>query len=692
MVYNIFSLITFFSNLILAVVIILNNPRREINRVLGSFALILSFWTLILFASQYSRELSVFEVLGRLNFSMMLVCAYLLLYFVEIFPNGKFSENKHLLFFLIPIPLIWLGLATDIFISGAKRNMIGMELTRGSLYPIYIAVFAFYILTATFRLYQKYRNNQGLVKLQTRYALTGVFVLMVGASITNLIMPVLGVNLFIYYGPLFTLPFVAMLAYSIMKYRLLDIAIFIRKSLVYFVLVTFITTVYVMMFLLMQTVFSGMHISISIFVSLLSAVLIAVTMDPLKDLLGRWTDKVFFKGKYDYYKVLKMLGQTLSSVLKVDELIAKVIDTITVAMRLDYTAIFILERNSGAFVANRTVKDGLVWSGRIEQEDPVVSCISEKKEALIFDELEYTISEKVECGAIKESFLRLQAKVFVPIILKEKLIGMLVLGGKKSDDIFTQEDLDLLDMISHQISVVLENTNLYEQMLNTAKLALVGTMAAGMAHEIRNPLTSMKTFMQILPDKHTDRVFIERFSAVVGEEINRLSHLTEDLLSFSKSKPHKYEPIEVNAVIEKVTELFEMQIGKKRIELKKKIGSVPPAYADEEQLTQVFMNMLINSMQALGEKKEIIIETGTETRENLLKYSTVMISDTGSGIPEQNLARIFDPFFTTKKEGTGLGLAICMKIIQEHNGFIEVKSKPSEGTSFKIFLPAYNTK
>lgn len=693
MIYNVFALIASVVNMLFFIYVLYKGPKKEINRVLSFISLLFALWGFVFFYAKFLEDLGAALFLIRLNFVFMTTAAYLFLHFVEIFPNNTIKENKHLIYFLIPVPFLYGIIFSPYFISGIQIISGNYDLKRGVLYPLYGLTFLIYLAIAVVRFYNKFRKSDGVTRLQAKYVFMGFFTLVSGAGLTNLILPLIfSINTFVSYGPLFTLPFIALLSYSIIKYRMLDIAVFIKKSLVYFVLVTFITTVYVLMFLLTQGVFSKAHISVSIFVSLLSAVLIAVTMDPLKDLIGRWTDKVFFKGKYDYYKVLKTLVQTLNSVVKVDELLVKVIDTITAAMRLDYTAIFILERNTDTFISNRTSKDGITWSGSIEQKDPLIAYISKKKNALVFDELEYLVADKVLFAAVRASFMRLKARVIIPIILKENLIGLLVLGDKRSDDIFTQEDLDLLEMIAHQISVVLENTNLYEQMLNTAKLALVGTMAAGMAHEIRNPLTSMKTFIQILPDNHTDKEFIERFNIVVGEEINRLDRLTEELLSFAKPKPHKYEQVDVNTFVEKVIELFEMQTGKKKISIMKSLGKVPKVYADEEQLTQVFMNMFLNSMQALGEKKNITIETGVDMGENLQKLVCISINDTGMGIPDHLLDKIFDPFFTTKKEGTGLGLAICLKIIQEHNGFFKVKSKVNEGTSFKIFLPAYNSK
>jgi signal transduction histidine kinase len=369
-----------------------------------------------------------------------------------------------------------------------------------------------------------------------------------------------------------------------------------------------------------------------------------------------------------------------------DELLSKVVNTISSAMRLTYTAIFILERYSNKFVVKKQSNSSEFKLLDIQLDNPLLKYILRYKKILVCDEIDYVIEGELS-KEVKNGFNELKAQVVIPIILKDKVIGLLVLGYKKSGDIFNQQDLDLLEMISSQISIILENTNLYEQIQNTSKLALIGSMAAGMAHEIRNPLSSIKMFVQMLPEKYFDKDFIQKFNEVVLEEINRLSKLVDDMLTLSKPKPPNLKLVEMNSIIIRARRLVEKQAEEKGIKIVEKYNKIPQIKADESQLIQVFVNVFLNGIQSMSKGGILSIESNSNTNGGLSKYVTVAISDTGDGISKDDLDRIFEPFFTTRKEGTGLGLSICLKIIEEHNGFIKVVSKKNKGTTFTIFLP-----
>jgi len=686
MAYNYFALMTFIANLGLAFFIFLKNPKREINQILGIFAFVISIWTFILFIVKFFTEERWIVLLAKINFINMTFCPYLVLHFVEIFPNNSIKNKRYLIYYLIPIPILLICIVSPYFIVSGKVINKQLILERGFLHKIWSLYFVSYLIIAVYKLFSKYRSSQGLLRLQIKYVLLGFVVMILGSSVTNILLPLLKINWFVHYGPLFTLPFVGLMTYSIAKYRLLDIYIFVKKSLVYFILVSFVISVYILFIFFSQTFFAKSHISVSFFITFISAVFIAITFEPLKNKIDILTDKIFFKGKYDYYQTLKSLVHSLSSIIKMDELLSKVVNTISSAMRLTYTAIFILERYSNKFVVKKQSNSSEFKLLDIQLDNPLLKYILRYKKILVCDEIDYVIEGELS-KEVKNGFNELKAQVVIPIILKDKVIGLLVLGYKKSGDIFNQQDLDLLEMISSQISIILENTNLYEQIQNTSKLALIGSMAAGMAHEIRNPLSSIKMFVQMLPEKYFDKDFIQKFNEVVLEEINRLSKLVDDMLTLSKPKPPNLKLVEINSIIIRARRLVEKQAEEKGIKIVEKYNKIPQIKADESQLIQVFVNVFLNGIQSMSKGGILSIESNSNTNGGLSKYVTVAISDTGDGISKDDLDRIFEPFFTTRKEGTGLGLSICLKIIEEHNGFIKVVSKKNKGTTFTIFLP-----
>ncbi len=226
-----------------------------------------------------------------------------------------------------------------------------------------------------------------------------------------------------------------------------------------------------------------------------------------------------------------------------------------------------------------------------------------------------------------------------------------------------------------------EMVKLEKQLSQSEKLATIGKLAAGIAHEINNPLTSISLHTQIMLKKTWDEKTNGRLN-IINKEANRAARIVKELLEFARQSEPKLSSVNINNEIEKVLKILDPQLNGIRVTTDLK--PLPLILADGEQIQQVIMNMLTNSIQSITTAGEIIIET-------IAKPDKVEISitDNGCGIPHDNIGRIFDPFFTTKRpgEGTGLGLSICYGIIKKHNGSIDVKSEVGAGTTFTIKLP-----
>ena len=232
------------------------------------------------------------------------------------------------------------------------------------------------------------------------------------------------------------------------------------------------------------------------------------------------------------------------------------------------------------------------------------------------------------------------------------------------------------------------------------RLVSLGALAAGMAHEIKNPLVSIKTFAELLPEKYDDPEFRCNFSRIVQGEIKRINKLIMELLHFTRSPRPVFTDVDIKVLVKEIADLLSPQLNAQGIQFYQHYGrDLPPLKADRDQLKQALLNICLNGVQAMPGGGELRVEVlppvlkeatsgnfGSAAAEQK-QAVTIRIRDTGTGISSRQKERIFDPFFTTKSDGVGIGLSISHKIIAEHGGILRFHSD-RQGTVFEIYLPA----
>jgi len=342
----------------------------------------------------------------------------------------------------------------------------------------------------------------------------------------------------------------------------------------------------------------------------------------------------------------------------------------------------------------------------IKIDSCLISYLTKTHKPIVLDEIKREIetsgetkSEKIqELLAIKLEMEKLEAALCIPLIFENKLIGIFNLGEKLSQDVYSDEDIDLLTTLSNQLAIAIENAALHEKMLEAQKqllladkLSALGRIAAGMAHEIKNPLAAIKGMTQAIERNPDDAETLQDFKDVVPKEVDRLSNLVENLAQLSRPPKAVLSQVNINAIIENCLLLFNNRCQNHHILVEKDLASLPLIKADGEQLSQVFTNLILNALQAMTDGGTLSIISRQLPEVGKIE---VEIKDTGKGIHANQLKNIFEPFFTTKEDGMGLGLAITYKIIKDHGGEIAVRSQEigvgsgeGKGTSFTVSLP-----
>lgn len=282
---------------------------------------------------------------------------------------------------------------------------------------------------------------------------------------------------------------------------------------------------------------------------------------------------------------------------------------------------------------------------------------------------------------IEEKYRKFDRKIITEEIIYKK--------GKKNL-IMRVNVVPLYDERSKEIGIMVifvdetKVRQLQEEIKEKEKFASLGVMAAGLAHEIKNPLVAIKTFVDLLPSKYNDMEFIEFYPKILHEEINRINNLIEQILLFARPQITKIEDVNLNEIINSTIAIMNFRFSEKSIRIIKDLPQENVIIkGDSEKLKQVFLNIFMNSFEAINHK-EGVIEVGLREENEKVE---ILISDNGYGIKKEIINKIFDPFFTTKEKGTGLGLSIVLRIVEEHKGKVRVESEENKGTKVFIELP-----
>lgn len=295
----------------------------------------------------------------------------------------------------------------------------------------------------------------------------------------------------------------------------------------------------------------------------------------------------------------------------------------------------------------------------------------------------------------KEILERLGIQVCVPLISLNRLIGIIMLGSSSQELDLDDEKINLLQSLAAQAALALENASLTKQhqdrlrrIYRAESLATAGQLAAGVAHEIRNPLTSIRSTIQYILQDYPDASPKGELLRELLSEVDRIDGTVNGLLALTRIG--EFAPAAVNLAeeLEHSLVLVRPQAMRKSVSIELQKSADLPVMGVANELKQVFLNVLLNALQAIPEGGAIRCKCEEWTQQLAGdRWAQVTISDSGAGIPPENLDKVFDPFFTTKRDGTGLGLSVCHGIIQRHEGEIDIQSIVGKGTTVFIRLP-----
>jgi signal transduction histidine kinase len=674
-------------DLLLCLLVLRQAPRRGLNRAFALFSLCLVSWNLDIAALYFFTEYdSALRWSAFFRYGMLFIPPTLYHMAVEL--TGRWSIfNRTLLAIGYWISFVLcLANGGGVLVDRLEPFVWGYYPVGAPLYKFHTFSDLLYFAATVYLLVRCLASSESARQRQQLKIVLFGFVVLLSSGLTNLL-PVYGIP-FYPLGNLGNVFFAGAVTYAIVRHRFLDVELIITKTVAgASALALWLAPLWMLTAEVQHLIYGATDNRLLLF-ALVVFVLSGLVFPWLLRSSERVVRRLLWGQRYSAAQALSTFQETLVHVFDQKRILADLREVLADALQTESVAVHLFQPAMGAYV------DAYGVSAPFVASDDLPSVLMRRTGPVVREEV---MLEERDPDAMRlaTSLAARRVEVCAPLIAQEHPIGFLLLGQKRSRDIFSTEDLQLLSTVATGVAVALENARLYEELRNsqimlarTDRLAAVGTLAAGIAHEIRNPLVAVQTFVQLLPEQIDDPEFRTTFLELTNSELARVSTLINDLMTFARPSPAVLDEADLNELAAQVVRLLAGQAKKREVTLTAQLSPGDlRCVVDQGQIKQVFMNLLMNALQATPAGGAVTISTSAVRETAGEGYCMIEVRDTGSGIPPEQKEQIFDPFFTTKDSGVGLGLFITHQIIKEHSGSIDVESEVGQGTRFLIRLP-----
>lgn len=506
-------------------------------------------------------------------------------------------------------------------------------------------------------------------------------------------------------GAVLTVIFLFVLAQSLTRQRLIDLYDLLGHLVLNAALAFCLAGIFYV-FVVLLGGFETMYLG-----AILAAIVILLLFEPLRQKMESTIHTVFFRERAELEREVARARHELTHVLEVATMVKVVLTALEQSRRATASALYLREpdgndlRLVGSFgpgapsridaAATRPVLDRAAERGHVVIERVALEAAEHRREGRTQDAEpdERIIVASDNLGPYKDG-------VCVGIRGEDRsLMGLLVVVDDRVRDAFSSDEIALFETLALQIGVVLENSRQYRHMRDRDRLAALGQMAAGLAHEIKNPLGAIKGAAQLLGDEHAGTTIdpsSQEFVGIILEEVERLDRVVGNVLDYARPSQGTPFVIDVNAAVRRMVQLLQSE-RKEGLNIEVQlVEELTPVRADPEQLRQVLINLVRNAVQAMNGRGTVTITTwqrhgwrpGWSGPRAGSDWVEIAVRDDGPGIQPQVLENLFVPFFTTKVQGTGLGLAISQRLVESMGGRILVASQLGQGSTFSVVLPS----
>ncbi len=545
--------------------------------------------------------------------------------------------------------------------------------------------------------------------VQSRVESTRILYLVVGGTMAATMsladfLPYVGVA-FPPMGPVLTAIFLYILSQALFQFRLLDLYELLGRL-----------TILVALALVLAGIFWGLvklnPTSTIFFVNAMAAAfVILIVFDPLRAWVEQRIGTFFLKERFDFENTIEETRRRIGRTFALNEIGAVLMEGLKKSGRMTQASLYLLDTEGQKFVLRASLAQPTVTDLDVARVRGLMERLVKEGQVLASglrrDLRAARGGDERGTEPALESMLQVMEDMGADVVFAvregDHTFGLMGVRDDRLTEAYSPEDLRLLRSLSGFIAVEVENSRAYERIKERDRLAAIGEMSAGLAHEIRNPLGSIKAAVQYLTaespggedawSSSRDHEFLD----VIIQEVNRLNRVVSSFLDYARPAREDPEPSSVNTILQRTLKLVEMEDAQDGQKVVLGLGeNLPPVRVSDEKLGQVFWNLLINALDATTEGKKVEVTSrlvqrraywGEFERDRVRDFVEIAFRDRGRGIPSHVMPKIFIPFYTTKENGTGLGLAISHRIVREAGGALEVESAEGRGSTFTVLLP-----
>jgi signal transduction histidine kinase len=591
--------------------------------------------------------------------------------------------------YLLSIVLVAYNIS-DNFVVELKRFDWGFYSVGSPIYDVFTGSMLVNFAAAVCISLRDYQvTSDPRVRLQLRLWMVGAVVAL-PLGITNFL-PVYGIPVYPL-GHLGNALWAGIVAYAIVRHRLMDIDVVFTKAASYLLVAScLVAPPFFASLWLQKQSFGQAHPDLSVFF-LVALLGVGILFPTLMSRAEERLERSFFRAAHEQRSSLRDFAKSIVRILDRDQLVADLVATLKRTLQPGSIVVALVDNDRGV-ISVRAAVGPMPRETDLAPGHPLLGCLEARQGSVLLGELEAS-PDQAERLIIADLFRHNGWSLCIPLKIGSRVIGFIALGPKPNVGMFSAVDLDLLETLGAEASVAIENARLYEKLRESQeiirradRLSALGILAAGIAHEVRNPLVSIQTFFQLAPERRHDEEFFHSFLPMAAGEVKRITNLINELLSFARSPAPELAPVDLGELVDKVATLLDPEARKHKLALKVVSPSPSPVVlGDADRIKQVLLNLVLNAIQASPQGEVVLIRTRWATHGGAL-CGRVEVEDRGPGISKEQMENIFVPFFTTKASGTGLGLAIAHQIVREHGGVIDVRSKRDGGTCFLVDLP-----